>query len=199
MEIYDIIPVLKNKTLYLASASPRRRQLVADLDIKVKLIEPRDVDESYPYGLPAEHVAEYISGKKAEAYHHDLEADRIILTADTIVVVDGEVLGKPHGGETEAKKMLEKLSGRTHKVITGVTLTTVEKTISFSTVTTVTFDKLSNDEIDYYIHNYRPYDKAGAYGIQEWVGAIGISGINGCFYNVMGLPLHDLFCKLKEL
>lgn len=199
MEISDIIPILKNKTLYLASASPRRRQLVADLDIKVKLIEPRDVDESYPDNLSAEHVAEYISGKKAEAYYHDLEADRIILTADTIVVVDGEVLGKPHGGEIEAKEMLEKLSGRTHKVITGVTLTTVEKTISFSTVTTVTFDKLSDDEIDYYVSNYRPYDKAGAYGIQEWIGAIGISGIDGCFYNVMGLPLHDLFSKLKEL
>lgn len=197
--ITDIIPILKEKRVYLASASPRRRQLVADLDIDVDLIEPRDVDETYPDDLAPEDVAEYISRKKAEAYRHDLRPDRIILTADTVVVADNEVLGKPHGGDEAAKEMLRKLSGKRHKVVTGVTLTTTEKIASFSTVTEVIFDELTEDEINYYVEKYRPMDKAGAYGIQEWIGCIGISGINGCFYNVMGLPLHDLFTELKRL
>ncbi len=196
--ISDIIPVLKEKKVYLASASPRRRQLVADLDIDVELIEPRDVDETYPDNMSPESVAEYISHKKAEAYLHDLKPDRIIVTADTVVVCGNEVLGKPHGGVNAAKEMLKKLSGRKHKVVTGVTLTTTEKSVSFSTVTEVIFDELTEDEIDYYVETYKPMDKAGAYGIQEWIGCIGISGINGCFYNVMGLPLHDLFKELKK-
>lgn len=191
---------LSNRKIYLASASPRRRQLLENLDVDVHFIPPREVDESYPPALPAEHVAEYISRKKAEAYAHDVEPASVVITADTVVICDGEVLGKPHGGDEGAKEMLRRLSGKSHKVITGVTLTTAEHGMtSFSTETTVHFKPLSEQEIDYYVEKYKPADKAGAYGIQEWIGYIGIPRIEGCYYNVMGLPLHDLFMMLSTL
>lgn len=191
---------LNNRKIYLASASPRRRQLLDGLDMDVRLIPPREVDESYPSTLPAEHVAEYISRKKAEAYLHDLEPQSVIITADTVVICDGEVLGKPHGGKEGARQMLRRLSGKQHKVITGVTLTTPEHGMtSFSTTTVVHFKPLTEQEIDYYVEKYDPSDKAGAYGIQEWIGYIGVPRIEGCFYNVMGLPLHDLFMMLTTL
>lgn len=191
---------LTNRKIYLASASPRRRQLLSGLDIDVELIPPREVDESYPQDLPVEHVAEYISRKKAEAYTHDVAPGSVVITADTVVICDGEVLGKPHGGKEGARQMLRQLSGKQHKVITGVTLTTPEHGMtSFSTTTLVYFKPLTEDEIDYYVEKYNPVDKAGAYGIQEWIGYIGIPRIEGCFYNVMGLPLHDLFVMLSTL
>ncbi len=148
--------------------------------------------------MPADTVAEYISRKKAEAYAATLTADTILITADTIVLVDGEILGKPHS-EASAKEMLRKLSGKSHKVITGVTLSTVDAIQSFSAVTTVNFDNLSDKEIEYYIENYHPFDKAGAYGIQEWIGAAGIKGIEGSYYNVMGLPVHQLYKFLSTI
>lgn len=192
--------ILDNKNIFLASASPRRRQLLANLDIDVKLIQPRDVDESFPTDTPVENVAEYVSRKKAEAYTNDIGPDDIIITADTVVICDGIVMGKPHGGPENAREMLRQLSGKRHKVITGVTLTTRDHGMqSFSTTTIVEFKNLSDNEINYYVDKYRPLDKAGAYGIQEWIGYIGVSRIEGCYYNVMGLPLHDLFNKLTTL
>ena len=192
--------IINNKNIYLASASPRRRQLLANLDIDVKLIQPRDVDESFPAETPVENVAEYISRKKADAYTHDIGPDDIIITADTVVICDGIVMGKPHGRPENAREMLRQLSGKRHKVITGVTLTTRNHGMqSFSTTTIVEFKKLSDKEINYYVDKYRPFDKAGAYGIQEWIGYIGVSRIEGCYYNVMGMPLHDLFNKLTTL
>ena len=191
---------LTNRKIYLASASPRRRQLLAALDVDVNLIPPREVDESYPHDIPAEYVAEYISRKKAEAYTHDIEPGSVVITADTVVICDGRVLGKPHGGPEAARDMLRSLSGKEHQVITGVTLTTAEHGMtSFSTTTRVWFKPLSEEEIDYYVEKYHPSDKAGAYGIQEWIGYIGIPRIDGDYYNVMGLPLHDLFMMLSTL
>ncbi|MDE6265758.1 MAG: Maf family protein [Muribaculaceae bacterium] len=191
---------LTNKKIYLASASPRRRQLLTNLDVEVSLIPPREVDESYPDDLPPEHVAEYVSRKKADAYTHDIEPGCVVITADTVVICDNEVLGKPHGGAEGARQMLRRLSGKEHKVVTGVTLTTYEHGMtSFSTTTRVWFKPLTDEEIDYYVSKYSPTDKAGAYGIQEWIGYIGIPRIEGDYYNVMGLPLHDLFMMLSTL
>ena len=133
------------------------------------------------------------------AYDIDrLAPDEILITADTVVILDGKVLGKPHS-EEEARMMLKDMSGKTHTVITGVTLSSREKSVAFSAKTLVTFDELSDAEINYYVSKYHPLDKAGAYGIQEWIGYIGISGIDGCYYNVMGLPLNELYKHLKEL
>lgn len=189
---------LAGKRILLASHSPRRRELIAMLGIDFSIADPIEVDESYPADMPADTVAEYISRKKAEAYAATLTADTILITADTIVLVDGEILGKPHS-EASAKEMLRKLSGKSHKVITGVTLSTVDAIQSFSAVTTVNFDNLSDKEIEYYIENYHPFDKAGAYGIQEWIGAAGIKGIEGSYYNVMGLPVHQLYKFLSTI
>lgn len=189
---------LAGKRILLASHSPRRRELIAMLGIDFSIADPIEVDESYPADMPADTVAEYISRKKAEAYAATLTADTILITADTIVLVDGEILGKPHS-EASAKEMLRKLSGKSHKVITGVTLSTVDAIQSFSAVTTVNFDNLTDKEIEYYIENYHPFDKAGAYGIQEWIGAAGIKGIEGSYYNVMGLPVHQLYKFLSTI
>lgn len=189
---------LAGKRILLASHSPRRRELIAMLGLDFSIADPIEVDESYPADMPADTVAEYISRKKAEAYAATLTADTILITADTIVLVDGEILGKPHS-EASAKEMLRKLSGKSHKVITGVTLSTVDAIQSFSAVTTVNFDNLSDKEIEYYIENYHPFDKAGAYGIQEWIGAAGIKGIEGSYYNVMGLPVHQLYKFLSTI
>ncbi|MGM9800141.1 MAG: Maf family nucleotide pyrophosphatase [Muribaculaceae bacterium] len=191
--------LITDKKIYLASASPRRRQLLQELDIDIQLIEPRDIDETYPENLKAEDVAEFISREKAAAYLDVITPGQIIITADTVVICDGEVLGKPHGGEKAAADMLRKLSGKTHLVVTGVSILQSSGITSFSTTTEVHFDNLSDSEIDYYVTKYAPFDKAGAYGIQEWIGYIGIKGINGCYYNVMGLPLHDLYRYLSSI
>lgn len=191
--------MIKGKHLLLASASPRRRELLSALDTDMHVVELHDVDESYPDTLKAEQVAEYIACKKRDAYDTSLLNDNdVLVTADTVVILDGKVLGKPHDA-IEAAEMLRAMSGKTHTVVTGVALTTRSTSVSFSTRTLVTFDNLTDVQINYYIERYKPFDKAGAYGIQEWIGYIGIKRIDGCYYNVMGLPLHDLYSKLSTL
>ncbi len=181
----------------LASNSPRRRELLAMIISEYIVDVPQEVDETYSDSLPAEQVPEYLSRKKSEAYDGALLPGDVVITADTVVIVDGEILGKPHDF-ADAKTMLQRLSGRTHSVVTGVTLRDARHSESFSSLTTVSFAKLSDDEIEKYINAYSPYDKAGAYGIQEWIGAIAISRIDGSFYNVMGLPVQALYRKLLD-
>ena len=183
--------------IILASNSPRRRELLADLgyDFEVKVLA--GIDESYPPTLPVADIAAYISRKKADAYRPTLEGDELVITADTIVVLGNEVMGKPHDA-TDARRMLHSLSGKEHHVITGVTVTTRDRQSTFSVTSTVEFATLDADEIDYYVARYSPLDKAGAYGIQEWIGCMGVKRIEGSFYNVMGLPLHRLYTVLKE-
>ena len=189
---------LKNYRLILASASPRRRELLADCDIDFVLAEKFECEECYPADLEAEKVAEYLSQLKSNAYPHTLGARDILLTADTVVISGDKILGKPHS-EAEAVEMISLLSGATHKVVTGVPLRTAERTISLSAESLVSFRELDTEEISYYVEKYRPLDKAGAYGIQEWIGYIGIDGLEGSFYNVMGLPTQRLYQALKEL
>ena len=189
---------LKNHRLILASASPRRRELLAACDIDFTLAEKFECDERYPADLEADKVAEFLSQLKSNAYPHALKEGDILLTADTVVIAGGEILGKPKDN-TDAERMLKILSGATHKVVTGVTLRTPSRTISFSAESLVTFRVLENEEIAYYIEKYRPLDKAGAYGIQEWIGYTAIEGLQGSFYNVMGLPVQKVCIALKEL
>ena len=187
---------LKNYRIILASNSPRRRELLSGLGISYEVRTLPGIDESYPADLPVEQIAEYIAAEKAAAYQRQMAADELIITADTIVVIAGEVMGKPHDAD-DARRMLRKLSNCTHQVITGVCLTMMKKQRRFSVTTDVTFKALTDDEIGYYITNYSPFDKAGAYGIQEWIGMVGVESIKGCFYNVMGLPLHRLYKEIR--
>ena len=189
---------LKNYRLILASASPRRRELLAACDLDFVLAEKFECEELYPADLAAEKVAEYLSQLKSNAYPHPLCEGDILLTADTVVILGDKILGKPHSKE-EAVEMISSLSGATHKVVTGVTLRTLSQTLSFSAESLVSFRTLDAEEVSYYVEKYRPMDKAGAYGIQEWIGYIGIEGIEGSFYNVMGLPVQRLYSALKEL
>jgi len=180
----------------LASKSPRRQQLLADMDIPFKVLT-KDTDESFPADLPAEKIASYLSQVKANAFSADeLPENFLLITADTVVVKDQLPLNKPEN-RAEAVAMLQTLSGCTHKVITGITLRSREKMLSFAEISEVTFDNLEQEEIDFYVEQHKPFDKAGAYGIQEWIGVIGISGMRGSFYNVMGLPTHKLYQALK--
>ena len=189
---------LKDYRLILASASPRRRELLAACDLEFTLAEKFECEECYPADLEADKVAEYLSHLKSNAYPHTLGEKDILLTADTVVILGDKILGKPHS-EEEAVEMISSLSGATHKVVTGVTLRTAKQTISFSAESLVSFRTLDAEEVRYYVEKYRPLDKAGAYGIQEWIGYIGIEGIEGSFYNVMGLPVQRLYATLKEL
>ncbi len=188
---------LKNYHLILASQSPRRRQLLADAGIEYSLAPRFECDEVFPEDLPATEVAEYLSRLKSEAYPAPLADGDILLTADTVVVAGGEVLGKPVD-KADAIAIINKLSGREHEVITGVTLRSAVRTKSFSSRSVVRFRALSQEEIEYYVDTYSPMDKAGAYGIQEWIGYVGIEGIEGSFYNVMGLPIQRVYCELNE-
>lgn len=188
LEKYDVI---------LASNSPRRKELLAQLDVPFRVQVLKDIDESYPADLPVASVPLYLSQKKAEGHKSLIKSNEMIITADTIVLLGDEVLGKP-ADDAEAMAMLSRLSGKTHKVITGVTIVTAERSRSFETVTDVTFNSLSTEEIDYYVKHYRPLDKAGAYGIQEWIGAVAVSNITGSFYNVIGLPVQRLYEELKR-
>jgi septum formation protein len=154
-----------------------------------------DIDESYPASLTAQETAEYIATKKSVAYKRQMSDNELIITADTVVIVDDEVLGKPSDAQ-EARQMLFKLSGRTHQVVTGVCLTTLQRDVHFSVTTDVTFKELTEAEVDYYIKNYQPFDKAGSYGIQEWIGYIGCTGLRGSYYNVMGLPVQRIYTEL---
>ncbi len=181
----------------LASNSPRRRELLRMIVPDYDLAEMHDVDESYPAALANVEVAPYLSRLKADAYRSQLVENEVMITADTVVISDGHILGKP-AGESHAVEMLRSLMGHTHKVVTGVTLTSVHAAETFSETTEVTFGNISDREIELYVENFRPLDKAGAYGIQEWIGCVAIQGIQGCFYNVMGLPLHTLYRRLRE-
>lgn len=183
--------------LLLASKSPRRRELLALLDVDYQIIELRKVDEIFPEDLSSEDVAPYLSSLKADAYADLPKSDEIVLTADTVVICDGTILGKP-ADEKAAIEMLTMLSGKTHQVVTGVTLMSQTKKVTFSETTLVSFDNLTGDVIRHYVEKYRPFDKAGAYGIQEWIGCVGINKIKGCYYNVMGLPLHSLYKHLQD-
>lgn len=180
----------------LASSSPRRRQLLADLGINFTVAALSDIDESYPEDTPPEDVAPLISLKKAKAYSRLITSNQLIITADTVVICREKVIGKPTSID-DAKRMLRFLSGVTHTVVTGVTITTANRQTTFKTSSDVEFAPLTDDEIDYYVEQYKPLDKAGAYGIQEWIGCAAIRGINGSFYNVMGLPVQRLYNELK--
>lgn len=188
---------LNKYKIILASGSPRRRELLEGLGLSftVKCID--GIDESYPESLPAEETALFIAKKKSEAYKGLTDSGHLIITADTVVVCNDMVLGKP-SNKNEAQKMLNMLSGKTHQVITGVTLAAKEKTVSFSVSTDVRFTTLDKKEIEYYVDKYRPLDKAGAYGIQEWIGYVGVEYISGSYYNVMGLPIQRLYQELKK-
>lgn len=188
---------LKKYEILLASNSPRRRELLAGLDIGYRVTALPEVDESYPNTLSGEEIPLYISQEKAAVYHRFMKDNTLLITADTIVWLDGKVYGKPRD-IADAKAMLQALSGKTHTVITGVTLTSLQKQISFAVSTEVTFTALGDDEIDYYVETYRPLDKAGAYGVQEWIGYIGVTGLKGSYYNVMGLPIQRLYTELKK-
>ena len=185
------------KKIILASNSPRRRELLAglDLDFEVKVI--KGSDESYPETLAPDKVAQYIAAKKADAYVPAIHEDDLVITADTVAIVDHDILGKPHD-ESEAKAMLRRISGRSHQVVTGVCLVTKDKRREFSVSTDVTFRSLSESEIDYYVSHYRPFDKAGAYGIQEWIGYVGVTGLNGSDFNVMGLHVQRIYSELQH-
>lgn len=188
---------LKNYRLILASQSPRRRQLLSDAGLEFTLADRFECDETFPQDMPAEDVAEYLSHLKSDAYPEPLAEGDILLTADTVVIANNRVLGKP-SDRAEAIEMISLLSGCDHEVITGCTLRTATRQRSFSVRSKVHFRALDREEIEYYVDCYRPFDKAGAYGIQEWIGYVGIEGIEGSFYNVMGLPVQRLYSILKE-
>lgn len=181
--------------LILASKSPRRQELLRNLDLDFE-VKVKPIDESYPNSIPPLEVAEYLAKQKSEAFG-ELKKDELVLTSDTVVIADQEILGKT-SSHKEAFSMIKRLSGKTHKVATGVCLRSQQRTESFTVVTLVTFDTLDDIAINYYIEKYQPYDKAGSYGIQEWIGMIGISKIEGDYYNVMGLPLNTLYKKLRD-
>lgn len=183
--------------IVLASGSPRRRELLGMLDIDFTVDTSHSVDESVPEGMAAHEVPVYLSQLKAFAFPLDEADDRLVITADTVVILDGDVLGKPHD-EAEAVEMLRRLTDREQRVVTGVTVRTAARGVTFSAESAVEFAALTDDEIRYYVDRYKPLDKAGAYGIQEWIGAAAIRGINGSFYNVMGLPVHRLYDTLKD-
>lgn len=179
--------------IILASKSPRRQELLKGLDVDFEVHVIDGIDESFPHTLEAEQVPVYISQKKADAY--DIKPGDMLLTADTVVVLDNEILGKPKN-EEQAVEMLHKLSGRTHTVTTGVTMKTCDKQKSFPVTTKVTFRDLTDEEINYYVTKYRPFDKAGAYGVQEWIGYIAVTRLEGSYFNVMGLPVQRIYDEL---
>ena len=182
--------------IILASNSPRRRELLAGLGIEYEVKVIPGIDETYPENLKQGDIPMFISRKKAGAYN--VKDNELIITANTIVWVDGQVLGKPKDAE-DAARMLQLLSGRTHQVYTGVTLTTAEWQRSFVVSSDVEFANINEEEINYYIEHYKPFDKAGAYGIQEWIGYIGVKSISGSYFNVMGLPVQRLYSELKKI
>ncbi len=184
--------------LILASNSPRRRELLAGLGLDFEVRVIKDIDETYPLDLPVEQIPVYISSQKAKAYQESIRDDELVITADTVVIVGKNVLGKPHNRE-EACDMLRMISGRTHQVITGVCLSSNKIHRSLSVSTDVTFKSLAEQEIEYYVDQYKPYDKAGAYGIQEWIGYIGVTSLHGSYFNVMGLPVQRIWQELLDI
>ena len=189
---------LKKFNIVLASNSPRRKELMSGLGVDYVVKTLPDVDESYPDTLQGEEIPLYIAKEKADAYIPMMQPDELIITADTIVWLDGKVLGKPRDRE-DALQMLRTMSGRTHEVFTGVCITTTDWQRSFTAQTEVRFATLSEDEIIYYVDNFKPMDKAGAYGVQEWIGFIGVENISGSYYNIMGLPVQKLYRELLKV
>ena len=189
---------LEKYKVILASGSPRRRELMAGLGVNYEVRILPDVDESYPDTLQGEEIPLYIAKEKADAYIPMMQPDELIITADTIVWLDGKVLGKPRDRE-DALQMLRTMSGRTHEVFTGVCITTTDWQRSFTAQTEVRFATLSEDEIIYYVDNFKPMDKAGAYGVQEWIGFIGVENISGSYYNIMELPVQKLYRELLKV
>ena len=181
----------------LASNSPRRKELLGGLGIDFEVRTLQGIDESYPGTLKGEEIPVYISGKKAEAYLSTIAEDEMVITADTIVYDAGQVLGKPANREG-AINMLRQLSGHAHDVITGVSIVTKQKTVQFASVSKVHFTTLTDEEITYYVDHFKPFDKAGAYGIQEWIGYVAVTRIEGSYFNVMGLPIQRLYTELKK-
>lgn len=181
----------------LASNSPRREELLRGIDIDFEIKVLPEIDESYPDNLPVEEIAEFVAIKKSQPYRPSLCEDELVITADTVVLLDGKMFGKP-ANKKEAKKMLATLSGKTHRVVSGVCLTTTKKQTSFSVTSDVEFAELTSEEIEYYVEHYSPFDKAGAYGVQEWIGYVGVKHINGSYYNIMGLPIQRLYSELKK-
>ncbi len=188
---------LKGKKLILASHSPRRRELMQGAGLDFIIADGYDVEEVYPPQTPARKVPEYLACLKSDAYPCPLGPNEILVTADTVVILDGEIIGKPKGRD-DAVAMIGRLSGKEHVVITGVCLRAADKIKSFSVGSRVSFRELSVEEIIYYVDSFRPFDKAGAYGIQEWIGYVGIKGVKGSFYNVMGLPVQSLYIELEK-
>jgi septum formation protein len=183
--------------IFLVSKSPRRKQLLEEMGFSFEILHT-DVAEIYPNQLSPVQIAEYLSQLKLKPLNFlDYSENDIFISCDTIVVLNDIILGKPET-ETEAEKMLQQLSGKIHQVISGLTVSTKEKTITRHSITEVTFKELTEQEIHYYIEHYKPFDKAGGYGIQEWIGLIGVASINGCFYNVMGLPTQLLCDMLSQ-
>ncbi len=188
---------IKNFQLFLGSRSPRRDELLKGLGLDFQIWIKEELDENYPDDLIPEEIALYLARIKAKQYLQELKTGDVLITADTIVALGNEILNKPNSRE-EAIDSLERLSGKSHIVITGICLSSPDKNSCFSTQTSVKFAELSSDEIEFYVDNYTPYDKAGAYGIQEWIGYIGVESITGSYFNVMGLPVQRLFCELKK-
>lgn len=188
---------MNKPTLILASASPRRRQLLQGLDLPVEITSV-DVDETPPDGMPIEEVAEHLAKKKADGWSGTLKSDQVLITADTTVVLGSTLLNKPTDA-ADARRMLRLLAGNTHTVITGVCMRTAQRSVSFSDVAEVTFSPLTDEQIAYYVDQYSPLDKAGAYGVQDWIGYVAVERINGSFYTVMGLPLHRVYAELMRM
>jgi septum formation protein len=189
---------LNKYKIVLCSNSPRRKELLKGLGIDFQVRVVDGIDETYDNTLSGDIIAQMISTKKIDVYSATMKSDELLITADTIVYSDNEVLGKPFD-RTDAIRMLQKLSGKSHDVITGVSVQTIDNRITFSVITKVTFANISDDEIIYYVDKFKPYDKAGSYGIQEWIGYIGVKMIEGSFFNVMGLPIQKLYSILKTL
>lgn len=188
---------LKKYKIVLVSASPRRKELLQNLGLTFKVRTLFGIDEQYPDTLRGEDIPRFISRKKAEAYRSSMADDELLIAADTVVCLDGRTLGKPHDAQ-EAKDMLHKLSGRFHQVITGVTVMTKDRMENFAVTSQVKFADLTDEEVDYYVDNYLPFDKAGAYGIQEWIGMVAVEELRGSYFNVMGLPVQRLYKVLKK-
>lgn len=188
---------ITNYKVILASNSPRRQELLKQLGVDFKINVVPNIDESYPKDINLEKVAEFLAVNKAKVYQSKLSVNELLITADTIVLLNNKIYGKPADKE-DAIRILQELSGEIHQVISGVCLTSINKQVTFSVMSEVEFSTLTNQEIEYYVDHYLPYDKAGAYGIQEWIGYVAVKGIKGSFYNIMGLPIHKLYKELVK-
>ena len=192
----NLLQNIEKYKIILASQSPRRIELLGGLNIKFEVMV-LDVNEDFPAQMVGVDIPMYLAEKKANAYKHIMDEHTMIITADTIVWHEGKVLGKPVD-ESDARRMLRALSGKTHQVITGVCISTLQRRKVFHVISDVRFARLTEAEIEYYLHNFKPYDKAGSYGVQEWIGFVGVEHINGSYFNVMGLPVQRLYNELKR-